>query len=77
MTCGYCCGNGTRPLRDDLWDTLVMLRKLKSATAYQMMDALKWKGSASAMNNRLEDLRSVDLVTRERQGKFLIYRPNL
>lgn len=75
ITCHKCEGKGEQPLDDVLWNTLQLLSKLKRVSAPEMYDKSPDKSFIvpSAINQRLEDLRRLDLVDREREGKVWKY----
>jgi hypothetical protein len=75
ITCQQCKGQGRVELPEHLEQTLQKLRRMKSATALQIGEALAWKSTRSAMNRRLEELRGLGFVKRERIGRDFLYSP--
>lgn len=76
VPCNKCQGTGRHALSDCLWETLQAVRRAKFATAIDLLRAMKWQGAVTALNNRLEDLRELGLLKRERRGKFYFYSPS-
>lgn len=79
MPCRKCGGSGVTPIPDWLTITLKAMPKgAGSVTALQLAATLESIGGgvvgATAVNNRLEKLRSIGLVTRKRNGKFWNYQ---
>jgi hypothetical protein len=58
-----------------LVSTLTRLVRQKQATAAELADASQEAITVNAWSNRLADLHSLRLVTRERSGKFWRYEP--
>lgn len=75
VQCRKCEGKGEQPLDDVLWNTLQLLAKLKRASAPEMYEKAPDKSFLvpSAINQRLEDLRKLNLVDRVREGKVWKY----
>jgi predicted transcriptional regulator len=70
ITCTTCDGKGIMPLPESLAQTL---SEMRGKTTSEKL-AKKIPGvSRNAQNNRLEKLRRLNLVTRERHGKEWIY----
>lgn len=70
IPCSRCRGRGLLLLRETaphLADTLDWLRANGPATAKQAHRALAMPGTSTAMNNRLEALRELGLVSRPRK----------
>lgn len=68
-------------LSDELFATLQSVRKLKKATAEQVMNDIGWRGVVTAINNRLRDLMELGYVKREKapevtgHGRTWLYSP--
>lgn len=75
ITCTKCEGHGKHALSDELWQTLAAVQRLKLAHAEQVARAVRPRPSTTAMNNRLEELRALNLVKREREGRYFYYSP--
>ncbi len=73
VKCHACGGIGEVPLKPELLETLMALPRAGMHAA-EVASFLRSESTKNAMNNRLEDLRSLGLVTRSRRGKFWIYR---
>lgn len=73
--CQKCCGTGRVPLSEELSITLACVKAGRRVTVEGVAGKLKWKGTPNAIHNRLEDLRAMGFVTRERQSKFFYYSP--
>lgn len=73
--CNQCDGTGRHPLGEDMWATLRTVRRLRSAHALQVAAAMKWRGNATAINNRLKYLMKLGFLARVRNGKYLYYSP--
>ncbi len=73
VTCHHCRGTGKAPLQPHLKQTLDALTRRKQATAEQLWTGIMKGCVRSAMNRRLEELRLLGLVKRERQGRNFIY----
>lgn len=74
ITCDHCRGKGQIPLHESLAATLKFVRNGRR-TAEQIHAASGEAGfiAVTAINNRLERLRSYGLVTRHREGKYFHY----
>jgi DNA-binding transcriptional ArsR family regulator len=77
IDCGKCGGKGKTPLDDTRWKTLQLLARLKRASAPELYEQSGEKDhiGPSALNQRLEDLRKLGLVDREREGSSWTYFP--
>lgn len=64
---------GVIPMDGALLDTLNLLRRVKGADSFEVLDKLGAKVSVTAINNRLEELRKLSLVKRERRGRRWFY----
>jgi hypothetical protein len=69
------CGIGWTFMGDELFDTLTTVGKLREATPHQVKAKLDPTDSfhATAFNNRLEDLRKLGFVAREKRGRNWVY----
>ena len=76
VTCHHCKGAGKLPLSDDMLLTLDAVKYLQEADVIEVKTAVLWEGHTTAINNRLEDLRKLGLLTRKRDGRRWLYRPN-
>lgn len=54
-------------------DTLSTLRKLRRATSDKLTACMAYGGNPTAINNRLEHLRTLGLVDRIREGREWVY----
>lgn len=73
VACKSCGGTGKTPLEESLAETLPLIPR-KGATAQWLAASARCANiSPNAFNNRLERLRSLGLVRRERHGKFYHY----
>lgn len=69
IPCRHCEGSGKETLPEPLRQTLMKLGK-KRATS----EDLREEGvTREAINNRLEQLRELGFVSREREGRFFLY----
>lgn len=73
MTCPK-CGEGSVPLPESLQETLNEVRRTPGFTAQEMLDRFPGIG-VTAINNRLEDLRRIGLVRRQRDSHSWRYYP--
>lgn len=73
IKCPKCRGTGRADLTYELQNTLDVVRMLKTATSEKIAERLKWPGSPTAINNRLDNLLKLGLVTRVRTGKWFAY----
>lgn len=76
ISCRKCEGSGAVDLEDSLWNTLQVLAKLKRATAPEIFEQSQGENAfikVTAINRRLEDLRALNLVEREREGAVWKY----
>lgn len=77
--CPKCAGVGKLALNKFLLETLQTVKKLRGATAKEIHFALNAGENihTTAINNRLEDLRALGLVIRNRSedGKSWVYSP--
>lgn len=74
MTCPRCRGAGTVELSPHLMVLLLWLRVNGRATVAQAHRALRLPSGVTAMNNRMEALRELGLVTRPtKDGKAWVY----
>jgi hypothetical protein len=74
--CTKCNGTGRLPVSVDLISTLRIVRSHPNCTPAQVQSILDPRKifSASAFNNRLEYLRELHLVQRERRGRNWSYK---
>lgn len=73
IECPTCGGSGRAPLPDALQETLNVLPRRGQFTAAEIHAKIPGKVEVTAINNRLESLRALSLLTRERFGKFWKY----
>ena len=69
IACPTCNGEGEVLLSDGLFKTLELLKSLKHASPADLWRASKEKVHATAFNNRMDDLFTLGLVTRVKDGK--------
>lgn len=75
MPCKHCDGSGFVELSEHLRDTLSKFqpgKQLRACDVFDMMPFLM-PTTINAINNRLEDLRAMGLLKRERRGRFYYY----
>lgn len=70
--CAKCSGSGKTPLQPELVETLAMLPRIGSVTTKTLHERFP-AISPNAQINRLERLRALGLVARQREGKFFRY----
>lgn len=70
IPCHHCQGKGIEPLPENLAETLSLIR---GKTTTEKLSAKLPGVKRTAQNNRLEKLRVLGLVKRERNGKEWIY----
>ncbi len=74
IVCECCKGAGEVPLSDILNDTLYLVRVFGPITAETVMiHSRETKTGITAFNGRLEKLRRLELVTREKDGREWFY----
>lgn len=73
VECECCCGSGKAPLSETLWSTLRVVVGLGKATAAQIAGLSPDRVAHTAMNNRLEHLRDLGLVERQKSGREWLY----
>lgn len=73
MQCPTCEGTGRAPLPEALQETLNVMPKKGTFTAADLQSKIPSTVTVNAMNNRLESLRDLGMVKRERNGKFWNY----
>lgn len=73
VVCKCCNGEGMVPLSDELQKTLQAAAKLSEITAPAVAKALKFEGSITAINNRLNDLVDFGFYERRKCGVNVIY----
>lgn len=69
IQCETCHGTGREPLSELLTETLGMLGRRQATAVDLMIDGM----TKNAINNRLEHLRRLGFVQRQRRGKFWVY----
>lgn len=69
IECDTCHGTGRAPLSELLTETLWLLGHTKCTAA----DLTPKHLTVNAINNRLESLRALGFVQRQRRGKFWVY----
>ena len=72
IVCSQCKGHGQVEAPDWMLDTLKALRKMRGATSPRLAVHFPDLGVTS-INNRLEELRRLGRVRRERVGKAYAY----
>jgi len=72
IVCSQCKGHGQVEAPDWMLDTLKLLKKLPGATSPELAHYFIGIG-ATGINNRLEELRRLGRVRRERVGKAYAY----
>lgn len=65
-SCGACDGTGRVPLPPSLLEMLILLKNRRQLTATDLRRLTKADVGVTAINNRLEELRRLGLVERER-----------
>jgi hypothetical protein len=73
IVCASCDGAGKTPLPDELQTTLDMFAGKARFTAADLHTKAQDSVSVNAMNNRVERLRGLGLLTRSRQGRNWLY----
>lgn len=73
VCCPKCNGDGKIPMPDELWEVLNVLRWHGPKCAEQVALEVDWFGHQTAINNRLEALRDMGLVKREKKGRMWMY----
>lgn len=75
IQCPRCKGDGHVELDGELLITFNLVKKLLDATALKVHGVVSKNNrvGVSAINNRLEDLRTLGLVSRRRNGRQWIY----
>lgn len=74
VKCPQCNGCGRKPLGDELFSVYASAYNGGQVTAVGLSKTVGRKVSVTAMNNRLEDLRALGLLTRERIGRRWHYK---
>lgn len=72
VACKNCGGSGKTAIDESLSETLELIPPKRGATAIELSERLP-RVKATAFNNRLERLRALGLLRRERHGKFYRY----
>lgn len=72
--CSRCGGTGKTPLSDEMLTVYEAFTGAKEYDAIALVKHLKWQGHPTAINNRLEHLRSIGLLERRKSSKTWIYR---
>lgn len=75
IDCPKCVGSGKITLNHRLADTLKLVKKHKKVTARFICELIDFRVQPSAINNRLELLRKMELVKRVRSGASYLYSP--
>lgn len=74
IPCDTCDGRGTVDLDGVLAETLAMfLKRSTRLTAHDIAPQLKGEVKTTAVNNRLEKLRILGFLHREKCGRFQVY----
>lgn len=73
IPCPTCKGEARVPISDELMEVLLFIRRRTGADAQTVFDKLGAKISISGINNRLEYLREIGLLRRERRGRRWFY----
>lgn len=73
IDCPGCEGSGKVELHEHLRETLDWIPSRGATSAYELLNEHPHVGQPSAFNNRLERLRGLGLVTRQRHGKTWLY----
>lgn len=76
VTCPTCKGAGETTLSSKLSKAYVALRQIRGGFAKDVLKHLKARVTVGAISNRLEDLRRLKLVSRQRIGKAFRYTAN-
>jgi len=77
VKCNKCNGTGKHPLSDEIFSVLMALIRAGRTGFVTAVDLSKTIGKnvhVTAMNNRLEYLREIGLVSRTRVGRVWHYR---
>jgi hypothetical protein len=72
ITCDKCNGSGHMELPEALAETLDSIPRRGTVTAFYLHGKLPGV-TPNAQNNRLEKLRELGFLKRERSGKFWLY----
>ena len=75
IPCSHCFGSGKVELPEHLLKVLEMVFKHRRVSAPEVLRMIGGRSGVTAMNNRLEDLRRLGLVIRERTGNAWYYSP--
>lgn len=75
MACPKCGGNGTVPMTSALLEMLSLVKRMPGKTAPEYINSVHSQLVTTSFNNRLEELRRLGLVRRERDGKSFRYFP--
>lgn len=73
IECPTCAGTGRAPMPEALQETLDVLPKRGTFTAADIQTKIPSTVTINAVNNRLEALRELGMLKRERNGKFWNY----
>ena len=73
IECPHCAGLGKVPISGSLAETLEAVRSQRGITAIQVHAKLGDQIGITAVNNRLEDLRRIGLLIRQRVGHQWMY----
>lgn len=73
IECPTCSGTGRAPLPEAIQETLDILPKRGQFTAADIQPKVPGTVTVNAINNRLEYLRDLGILKRERNGKFWNY----
>lgn len=73
IQCPTCSGTGRAPLQEALQETLDVLPRRGTFTAGAIHEKIPGTVTINAVNNRLEDLRALGILKRERNGRFWSY----
>ena len=80
VTCSQCHGSGEAPLSDALYEALAVVRTHPGITAPEVFKQIVahegYVPHVTAINNRLQCLYDLALVSRERWGKAWKYTVN-
>lgn len=76
IPCHHCAGSGEVELSPHLLAVLIQVRKSGEATASDLHASLATPILVTAFNNRLEQLRKLGFLVRDRRdGKTWVYQP--
>lgn len=74
VACPKCNNSGVVPMSDDLFEVLSFFHRHDGFWSAQMLvKRLKIAGTPTKMNQRLESLRAIGLLSRQRNSRTFLY----